>query len=156
MSLDYLDSSLGDADGLLLHGFVDGHLIFNVHLVKLVDAAHTLPRDRRASAPQTRRPTRCSLPALTLSASIRAPASITNSWDSSSRTTAAVRPAALLAFPLVYTALGLNSSTCLRHTHLHISICKLGRLHVGLWEPSAVHTSGTGSWPYWDLQQHRR
>lgn len=40
---------------------------------------------------------------------------MTNSCDSSSRTTAAVRPAALLAFPLVYTALGLNSSTCL-HT----------------------------------------
>ncbi len=36
---------------------------------------------------------------LTLSASIRAPASITNSWLSSSFTTAAVRPAALLAFP---------------------------------------------------------
>lgn len=41
---------------------------------------------------------------------------MTNSCDSSSRTTAAVRPAALLAFPLVYTALGLNSSTCL-NTH---------------------------------------
>lgn len=53
---------------------------------------------------------------LTLSASIRAPASMTNSWDSSSLTTAAVRPAALLALPLVYTALGLNSSTCL-NTH---------------------------------------
>lgn len=49
----------------------------------------------------------------TLSASMRAPASMTNSCDSSSLTTAAVRPAALDAFPLVYTALGLNSSTCL-------------------------------------------
>lgn len=58
---------------------------------------------------------------LTLSASIRAPASMTNSWDSSSRTTAAVRPAALLALPLVYTALGLNSSTCL-HTHTQILV----------------------------------
>lgn len=59
---------------------------------------------------------------LTLSASIRAPASMTNSCDSSSRTTAAVRPAAVLALPLVYTALGLNSSTCLhRHTHTQIN-----------------------------------
>lgn len=47
---DYLDSSLGDADGLLLHGFVDGHLIFNVHLVELVDAAHTLRGEERPSA----------------------------------------------------------------------------------------------------------
>uniref|UniRef100_A0A915I8R2 Uncharacterized protein n=1 Tax=Romanomermis culicivorax TaxID=13658 RepID=A0A915I8R2_ROMCU len=39
--------------------------------------------------------------AFTLSASIKAPASMTNSKDSSSLTTAAVRPAALLAFPLV-------------------------------------------------------
>ena len=50
----------------------------------------------------------------TLSANIRAPASITNSFDSSSLTTAAVKPAALDAFPEVYTALGLNSSTCLQ------------------------------------------
>ena len=42
------------------------------------------------------------------------PASITNSPVSSSRTTAAVRPAALDAFPLVYTARGENSSTCLK------------------------------------------
>lgn len=51
---------------------------------------------------------------LTLSANIRAPASITNSEDSSSLTTAAVRPAALEALPEVYTALMLNSSICLR------------------------------------------
>lgn len=57
---------------------------------------------------------RLTVPSLTLSANIRAPASMTNSWDSSSLTTAAVRPAALLALPLVYTALGLNSSTCLK------------------------------------------
>lgn len=116
---DDLDSSLGDADGLLLHGFVDGHLIFNVHLVELVDAAHTLPGEKASVS------IRCTCqdsplsPTLTLSASIRAPASITNSWDSSSRTTAAVRPAAVLAFPLVYTALGLNSSTCLKHRFRH-------------------------------------
>jgi hypothetical protein len=37
----------------------------------------------------------------TLSASISAPASITNSLDSSSLTTAAVKPAAVEALPLV-------------------------------------------------------
>lgn len=40
--LCYLDSSLGDADGLLLHGFMNGHLVLQVHLVKLVNTAHTL------------------------------------------------------------------------------------------------------------------
>lgn len=56
----------------------------------------------------------------TLSANMRAPASMTNSCDSSSLTTAAVRPAALLALPLVYTALGAKSSTCLREkTQIH-------------------------------------
>lgn len=40
--LRYLDSSLGDADGLLLHGFMDGHLVLEVHLVKLINAAHAL------------------------------------------------------------------------------------------------------------------
>lgn len=38
---------------------------------------------------------------LTLSANIRAPASMTNSPDSSSLATAAVKPAALEALPLV-------------------------------------------------------
>ncbi|KAF3858565.1 hypothetical protein F7725_011766 [Dissostichus mawsoni] len=38
----YLDSGLGDADGLLLHGLMDGHLVLKVHLVKLINAAHTL------------------------------------------------------------------------------------------------------------------
>lgn len=38
----YLHSSLGDADGLLLHGFVDGHLVLEVHLVKLINATNTL------------------------------------------------------------------------------------------------------------------
>lgn len=42
----YLDSSLGDADGLLLHGFVDGHLVLEVHLVELIDAAHALQKQR--------------------------------------------------------------------------------------------------------------
>ena len=34
-----LDSCLGDGDGLLLHGLVDGHLITGIHLVKLIDTA---------------------------------------------------------------------------------------------------------------------
>ena len=33
-----LNASLGDRDGLLFHGFVNGDLIFNVHFVELVDA----------------------------------------------------------------------------------------------------------------------
>ena len=37
-----LDPGLGDGDGLLLHSLVDGHLVTLVHLVKLVNAAHTL------------------------------------------------------------------------------------------------------------------
>ena len=36
----HLDAGLGDGDGLLLHGLVDGHLVLHVHLVELVDAAH--------------------------------------------------------------------------------------------------------------------
>lgn len=54
---------------------------------------------------------------LTLSASMRAPASMTNSNDSSSLTTAAVRPAAVLALPDVYTARGQNSSTVLKYVN---------------------------------------
>ena len=38
----YLDSGLGDGDGLLFYGFVDGYLVTWVHLVKLIDAAHAL------------------------------------------------------------------------------------------------------------------
>lgn len=39
-----LDASLGDGDGLLLHGLMDGHLVLLVHLVKLVDAADAVVR----------------------------------------------------------------------------------------------------------------
>lgn len=38
----HLHSSLGDADGLLLHGFMDSHLVLDVHLVKLINATYTL------------------------------------------------------------------------------------------------------------------
>ena len=37
-----MDTSLGYRDSLLLHGFVDGDLILDVHLVKLIDAANTV------------------------------------------------------------------------------------------------------------------
>ena len=34
-----MDASLGNGDGLLFHRLVDGHLIFDVHLVEFVNAA---------------------------------------------------------------------------------------------------------------------
>ena len=37
-----LDARLGDGDSLLFHGLVDGRLVMLVHLVKLIDTAHTL------------------------------------------------------------------------------------------------------------------
>lgn len=37
-----LDTGLGDWNGLLFHGFVNSHLVSQVHLVKLIDAAYTL------------------------------------------------------------------------------------------------------------------
>ena len=35
----YLDTSFGNGNSLLFHGLVDSHLIFGVHLVKLIDQA---------------------------------------------------------------------------------------------------------------------
>ena len=37
-----LDARLGDGDGLLFHGLVDGHLVLGVHLVELINTADTL------------------------------------------------------------------------------------------------------------------
>ena len=37
-----LDASFGNGDRLLLHGLVDRHLIFLIHLVKLIDTANTV------------------------------------------------------------------------------------------------------------------
>lgn len=54
-----------------------------------------------------------SIAQIPLSANIRAPASMVNSPDSSSLTTAAVRPAADEAFPEVYTARGKKPQTYL-------------------------------------------
>lgn len=38
----YLDTSFSDGDCLLFHGFVNGHLILRIHLIKLVNATDTL------------------------------------------------------------------------------------------------------------------
>ena len=46
----YLNTSFGDGDCLLLHGFMNGHLVFGVHLVKLVDAANTIIRQHQRSS----------------------------------------------------------------------------------------------------------
>ena len=40
----HLDTSLGDGDRLLFHGFMYSHLVLDVHLVKLINATHTLER----------------------------------------------------------------------------------------------------------------
>jgi hypothetical protein len=103
---------LGYADGLLFHRFVNRNLVFNVHLIKLVNAAHTVggvseakcnwyvvlqglnrlqPHDKK----QKHRKTSTNWKnANLLSASISAPASMPNSPVSLSFTTLAVRPAA--------------------------------------------------------------
>ena len=44
MEIAYLDTSFGDGDGLLFHSLMNGHLIFGVHLVKLVNAANAIIR----------------------------------------------------------------------------------------------------------------
>ena len=41
---------LGYADGLLFHRFVNCNLVFNVHLVKLIDAAHTVGGSAKCGA----------------------------------------------------------------------------------------------------------
>jgi hypothetical protein len=40
--LAHLDAGLANADGLLLHGFVNGHLVANIHFVKLINAANAI------------------------------------------------------------------------------------------------------------------
>ena len=37
-----LDARLGDGDGLLFHGLVDGRLVMLLHLIKLINTTHTL------------------------------------------------------------------------------------------------------------------
>ena len=44
-----LDAGFGDADGLLLHRFVDGDLVGDVHLVELVDGAYAVVREHEGS-----------------------------------------------------------------------------------------------------------
>ena len=46
----HLDAGLGDGDGLLLHGLVDGNLVFDVHLVKLIDAADAIVRQHQRAS----------------------------------------------------------------------------------------------------------
>ena len=36
------DAGLGDGDGLLLHGLVDGYAVLRPHLVKLINADHAI------------------------------------------------------------------------------------------------------------------
>ena len=43
------DSGLVDGDRLLFHGFVDGHGVVDLHLVKLVDAADSVVRQHQSS-----------------------------------------------------------------------------------------------------------
>lgn len=40
-----LDAGFGNRYGLLLHGFVDGHLVGNVHFVKLVNGTDPIVRE---------------------------------------------------------------------------------------------------------------
>lgn len=82
---------------------------------------------------------------LTLSASIKAPASIENSPVSSSLITAAVKPAALEALPDVYTERGINP-----HTYL-IDACQI----YLSFPSSSLLTLRTDSCLYWDHQQYR-
>ena len=40
--LTNLDACFGNRDGLLLHGFMDCHLVLCIHLVKLINAANAV------------------------------------------------------------------------------------------------------------------
>lgn len=40
----YLNARFGDGNGLLLHGLVDGHLVFDLHFVELINATDTLTK----------------------------------------------------------------------------------------------------------------
>lgn len=41
---DYLNNSSGDKNYLLFHGFLDCHLVLQVHFVKFIIVTHTLER----------------------------------------------------------------------------------------------------------------
>lgn len=43
----YLDSSLGDGNGLLLHSFMNSNLVLQIHLVEFINAADTLYKTNR-------------------------------------------------------------------------------------------------------------
>lgn len=45
-----MDASLGNRDGLLLHGFVNSNLILHIHLVELVNAANTVVSEHKCTS----------------------------------------------------------------------------------------------------------
>lgn len=44
-----MDASLGNRDGLLFHSLVDSHLILNIHLIKLINAADAMISKHQSS-----------------------------------------------------------------------------------------------------------
>ena len=49
-----MDASLCDRDCLLLHGFVNSHLVLDVHLVELINAADTVVSKHQCSSFNTK------------------------------------------------------------------------------------------------------
>ena len=45
-----MDTSLGDRDGLLLHGLVNSNLILDIHLVELVNTADTVISEHESTS----------------------------------------------------------------------------------------------------------
>jgi hypothetical protein len=96
---------------------MNGDLVRHVHFVEFINAANAL--QKRVIINNL-----LSLHGeVTLSASIKAPASIENWPVSSSLTTAAVRPAAVEALPEVYTARGKKLHTYLMDVSVQLH-CK--------------------------------
>lgn len=99
---------LGNGDGLLLHGFVNGHSVVFSHLSdKEKSLAVILQRGQRLDGGQKKgkNPTlsNSSMQTTPPSASTMAPPSMMKPRVLGSRSTEAVRPAALLPLPEVYT-----------------------------------------------------
>ena len=45
-----MDAGFRNRDGLLLHSFVDGNLVLDIHLVKLIDAADAVIRKHQGTS----------------------------------------------------------------------------------------------------------
>ena len=45
-----MDASLGNGNGLLLHGFVNSNLILHIHLVELVNTANTVVSEHECTS----------------------------------------------------------------------------------------------------------